>query len=115
MELQTFIQDALVQIATGVKKANDAVYNEYKDKESSHQIYKNSPFRMFSTLGDNAKRHSGIDFDVAVAVQSDSKIDGGAKIAVLNVVNIGGGTESSDSKSIQHRIKFSVGLHVDWD
>jgi hypothetical protein len=109
VELQTFIQDALVQIASGVVGANKEM------RKAEMAKYTNSPFRLHSNLGDNAKRHPGVDFDVAVSVQSDSKIDGGAKIAVMKVVNLGGGAESSDSHSIQHRIKFSVGLHQDVD
>ena len=115
MELQSFIKNALVQIATGVQEANETMFEKDKDGENAHNVYKKSPFRLYSNLGDRAKQHPGIDFDVAVAVQSDNKVDGGAKIAVLNVVNIGGGAEASDSHSIQHRIKFSIGLHQDVD
>ena len=113
MELQTFIKDALVQIANGVTDANSHIYEQHKD--GSKKIYTNSPFRLHSNLGDKAKSHSGVDFDVAVTVQSDSKMDAGAKIAVMNMLNVGGGVEESDSTNTQHRIKFSVGLHQDWD
>jgi hypothetical protein len=109
MELKSFIEDALVQIASGVISANKQMH------EKGMEEYENSPFRLYRNLGDHAKDYPGVDFDVGVSVQSDSKVDGGAKLAVLNVVNIGGGAETSDSHSIQHRIKFSVGLHQNVD
>jgi hypothetical protein len=109
MELQTFIQDALVQIASGVVGANKEM------RAAGMAKYTNSPFRLHSNLGDNAKKHPGVDFDVAVSVQSGSKAEGSGKIAVMDIVNIGGGAESTNAQSIQHRIKFSVGLHNNVD
>jgi hypothetical protein len=107
VELQTFIQDALVQIASGVVGANKEM------RKSEMAKYTNSPFRLHSNLGDNAKRHPGVDFDVAVSVESGRTTEGAGKIAVMDIVKIGGGAESSNSQSVQHRIKFSVGLHQD--
>jgi hypothetical protein len=112
MELQTFIQEALVQIANGVKNANKAIYDKYSSENET--ICKNYPFQIFSNMGLNSSGVPSIDFDVAVHAVSDTSARGGAKITVMDFVNIGGEADTSKSTSTQHRIKFSVGLQENW-
>lgn len=116
MELNEFIKATLVNIALGVKDANDHLHELLKDDASrSGNNFTQSPFRLHRNLGDNAQKHPGIDFDICVNVDKDLKKDGSGKVTVLSVVDIGGGVESSESKKIEHRIKFTIGVHQDWD
>jgi hypothetical protein len=115
MELDTFIKNALVKIAAGVKDANSEIYDKYSVKKDEQNIYANSPFRLHKNLGDSSKLHPGIDFDIAVTIQEDTKSSGSGKISVLNMISAGGGVDTSDSSNTQHRIKFSVGITNDWD
>ncbi|MDD5261837.1 MAG: hypothetical protein PHD76_08310 [Methylacidiphilales bacterium] len=108
MDLRTFVKTTLVEIAVGVKEANAEIHEKHGGK------YSQAPYRIHKNIG-GSKDIPGISFDVAVIVGSGSTDKAGAGISVAQVFGIGGSVESTANDSYAHRIKFSVGLHTDWD
>lgn len=104
VELSEFIRNALVQVANGVKKANE----ELKDP-SNHQF---EVFTLRHNIGDNSKI-PGIKFDVAVTTANSQKDKAGFFVAL---VQIGGGasTEKVGEGERVHRIQFEVGITNNW-
>ncbi|HBM90773.1 MAG TPA: hypothetical protein DD400_02705 [Rhodospirillaceae bacterium] len=102
MELKDFIQETLKEISAGVKGANSGIDG-----------CTDTPYCLYHTMGDNAKKHKGIDFDIAVTLSDKGETSGGAKISVAQVFGVGvkANTESSDVYA--HRIKFSIGVNED--
>jgi hypothetical protein len=92
MELRDFIKRALLDVVGGVEDANKEI----------------DRFRLTS------QRHHGTDengqkveFDISVIVNesSENNINGGLKIAALN---LGGDKRQSESNQNLHKIKFEV-------
>ena len=108
IELHDFIQNTLVQIALGVKEANDILFKDHEGK------YSRSPFRLHNNQGDN-NNNPGISFDVAVTASEASTDKAGAKISFAGVLGIDGSTEDTITDAYVHRIRFTVGIHQDWD
>lgn len=104
IELSDFIKSTLVDIARGVKEANDSL------KESSGR--QDSYFTLRANRGDNSKI-PGITFDIAVSASKNQKDKAGFMVALAT---IGGGanTEKGTAGEVAHRIKFEVGLHYDY-
>ena len=104
IELSEFIRNALIQIAKGVKEANDELKNPEKDQFEV--------FNLRHNKGDSSKI-PGIKFDVAVTAASGQKDKAGFFVAL---VNIGGGanTEKSKEGEVAHRIQFEVGVESTW-
>lgn len=104
IELSEFIKSTLVDIARGVREANNSL------KESSGQ--QDSYFTLLGNRGDNSKI-PGITFDIAVSASKNQKDKGGFMVALAT---IGGGasTEKGSAGEVAHRIKFEVGLHYDY-
>jgi hypothetical protein len=99
--LSDFIGNTLVEIARGVKKANDQLVDT---KNNIHQIYE-----LRSTRGDHSKA-LGIKFDVALSITASQKDKAGFFVALAN---IGGSanTEKEKGQDQQHRIQFEVGIN----
>ena len=104
IELSEFIRNALVQIAKGVREAND----ELKDP-GKHQY---EVYNLRHNIGDSAKI-PGVKFDVAVTAASRQTDKAGFFVAL---VNIGGGADTEKSKEGErvHRIQFEVGVENTW-
>jgi len=104
IELSEFIRSALIQIAKGVKEANDELKNPAKNQFEV--------FNLRHNKGDSSKI-PGIKFDVAVTAASGQKDKAGFFVAL---VNIGGGasTEKSKEGEVAHRIQFEVGVQDTW-
>jgi hypothetical protein len=109
IELRDFVKTTLVQIALGVSDANSEMHEKHGGK------YSKAPYRLHKNLGDHGKTVPGISFDIAVTASSGSSDKAGAKISVAQVFGIGASTEAAASDRQVHRIKFTVGLHTDWD
>ena len=92
MELKDFIKRALLDVVEGVDEAN-----KQKDR-----------FRLTSHkhagTGENGQK---IEFDISVVVNeaTENNINGGIKIAL---VNLGGTQKASEQNQNNHRIKFEV-------
>jgi hypothetical protein len=108
LDLNDFIKTTLVQIALGVRNANEELHKSHGGK------YSHAPYRLHNNIGDN-KNNSGVSFDVAVEVNSGTTDKAGAKISVAQIFNIGGSLEAKSNDKYLHRIKFVVGVHTDWD
>lgn len=104
IELSEFIRNALIQIAKGVKEANEELKNSEKNQFEV--------FNLRCNKGDSSKI-PGIKFDVAVTAASGQKDKAGFFVAL---VNIGGGanTEKSKEGEVAHRIQFEIGIESTW-
>ena len=108
IELHEFIKNTLVQIALGVKEANNQLHNEHGGQ------YSNAPYRLHQNIGDT-QNAPGVSFDVAITASAGTKDQAGAKIAVAQVLGIGVDKEATMNDTYFHRIRFVVGLHTDWN
>ena len=100
VQLKDFIETTLVNVAQGIRHANEKLVKEKYASES--------PFTLRPNRGDDAKI-PGVQFDVVVTATKGSKDQAGFVVAL---VNLGGGakTERSIGNEMMHRIKFEVGL-----
>lgn len=104
VELKEFITNTLVEIAHGIRGANEQLKNPDKQQ-----------FEVFSlrgNKGDNAKI-PGIQFDIAVTAAKNQKDKAGFMVALAS---IGGGAsaEKALSNELVHRIKFEIGIDSTW-
>ena len=103
IELNEFIKNVLVEIARGVRSANDELRNPDK-----HQ------FEVFS-LRDNRgdSKIPGVRFDVALTVGSQQKDKMGFFVALASM---GGGAnvEKQNANEMVHRIQFEIGVEGQW-
>ena len=91
MELNEFITNSLVEIATGIKNANVHLKDTYFEIE---------PYRRDKETG-------FVSFDLAVKT-NDSKVKGTkGGIQVLNV-GVGGNFDNTSTKEVANRIKFYI-------
>lgn len=104
IQLDDFIEGALVNIAQGIRKANKKLKNEEQASVSVYTLRRN--------IGD-ASKVPGIQFDVAVTALKQDKDKAGFVVALLN---IGGGAslEHSTGNEMVHRIKFEIGIDSNW-
>ena len=104
IELRDFIENELIDIAEGIKKANTRLMDRKNDQWEVFSLRQNK--------GDSAKI-PGIKFDVAVTAANKSKGKMGLMVAL---VNIGGGasTERSAESGMTHRIQFEIGINSEW-
>jgi hypothetical protein len=98
VELKDFIKTTLIEIAEGIKGANEEL--------------KCTVFSLRRNKGDLSKI-PGIQFDIAVTAAKNQKDKGGFMVAL---VNIGGGasTEKGISNEMVHRIKLEIGIEEEW-
>jgi len=104
VKLSKFVSDVLVEIAQGIRSANENL----KDPEKNQY----EVFSLRLNKGDFSKI-PGIKFDVAVTVASGQKEKAGFFVALAN---IGGGAnmEKSRGNEMAHRIQFEVGVDNTW-
>ena len=95
MELENFISESILQITTGLIKAQEQVSIYGVDIKTSG--------------GDIG--YSEIDFDVAVTTKKSKDLGGEVKLSVLGIdLKAGKGGDKSDT--IASRIKFSVQFSI---
>ena len=104
IELSVFIRNALIQIAKGVREANEEIKNPEKQQLEV--------FNLRHNKGDYSKI-AGIKFDVAVTVASGQKDKAGFFVALVNIGG-GAGIEKTKEGEIVHRIQFEVGVENTW-
>jgi len=104
IELKEFIKSALIQVAQGVREANDQLKNPDKNQ---YEV-----FNLRHNKGDSSKI-PGIKFDVAITAESGQKDKAGFFVALAN---IGGAasTEKSKGDELIHRIQFEIGVEDTW-
>jgi len=101
ISLSDFISNTLIEIAKGIKKAND----ELKDTENNiFHVY-----QLRDTISSSQKT-LGVKFDVALSASNSQKDKAGFVVALAS---IGGGanTEKHKDHEQQHRIQFEVGVN----
>ena len=107
MELKDFIRDALVQIAHGVRGANE----ELKKPPYQHpQQTVSDSFVLRQSRSES--KIPGVRFDVALTVGSQQKEKVGLFVALAS---LGGGISEERGKGneIVQRIQFEVGIEYD--
>jgi len=105
VQLSTFIENALIEIAKGVRGANEML------KEPN-----NNQFEVFS-LRDNrgdSNKIPGIKFDVAVTASAKQSDKASFVVALMHIAG-GANTEKSRGNETAHRIQFEVGIHGTWN
>ena len=104
VELKDFIQNVLVEVAQGIRGANETLKDP--DKGQFHV------FNLRSNRGDSSKI-PGIKFDVALSAATQQKDKAGF---FVTLVSMGGGasTEQAKGGETAHRIQFEVGINSDW-
>ncbi|MDZ7770159.1 MAG: hypothetical protein U5K38_14305 [Woeseiaceae bacterium] len=104
IELSDFVRNALLQIAKGVREANEELLDPEK-----HQYH---VFNLRHNKGDSPKV-PGIRCDVAVTASKGQKDRAGFFVAL---VNAGGGANTEkllEGQTVQ-RIQFQVGIESTW-
>jgi hypothetical protein len=104
IQLSDFVKDVLVEIARGVRSANDELKNSDKGQ---YQV-----FSLRHNQGDSSKI-PGIRFDVAVTAATQHKDKTGFFVALASI-GAGANTEKSNEKELAHRIQFEIGVASDW-
>ena len=106
MELNDFIRETLVQIASGIEGAQE----ELKQKDSEAIINTNITIIEDGMLATGGVRKSVeyIEFDVAVLVSDQVGKKVGAGITVASVFKVGASGESTTSHGSESRIKFKI-------
>lgn len=114
MDLQTFIQASLVQIANGIAGANGELKetgalvnprNLYPDKNGGHN------YGYIGSKGEAQRLVEFVEFDVAITVSQES--EKGGKIGLMvGALGVGVGGKSADENSSVSRIRFK--LPVAW-
>jgi hypothetical protein len=104
MDLETFVSQSLLEISTGLRRANEQI--------KSNSGIKDLPATYLLKPGSNADIGRGIQFDVAVTTSLEGKGSAGAglKLSVVEVTLGGGAAASSEQVS---RIKFTVAVNQD--
>lgn len=94
MDLQTFIERTITDIAAGLNK-------------SSQDIIDKSIGGGISDL-----QHMNVEFDIAVAASSENGTQADGKVTVLSVIGIGGKVSEKEMSQYTNRIKFTVPLKL---
>ena len=114
MDLQSFIKEALVQIAKGIEDAGEALQDSDAIVNPSNVVGTGGDrgTKVYGWLTDNRPESvrravQNIEFDVAVTAASGTETKGGIGIMVGMVV-VGSQGKSDASQTSQSRIQFSV-------
>ena len=104
VQLSEFVKDVLMEIARGVRDANEQLKNPEKQQYEVFSLRRNK--------GDSSKI-PGIKFDVAVTAASQQKDKAGF---FVTLVNIGGGanTDKAQGDEMVQRISFEIGVDSEW-
>ena len=113
LNLQEFIAEALVQIAQGVKDAQEKMGESgamINPKE--YAVQPSGQLQWFKGGFSSEQPHIGqnIEFDVAVEAVDKGTLKGG--IGVAGVINIGYKAEKDKENSTISRIKFSIPMFL---
>lgn len=111
MELREFVSDVLVQIAQGIKQADENV--GLAGGIASPAVRRTMPGAAgdahFTTL-DNGAPVFLVKFDVAVTVSNTGEQSGGGRLTVASIFSAGLEGKSTDAASTVSRVQFQVPL-----
>lgn len=104
MELKDFIKSTLVEIALGVREANEELS---KLEDGTGEL-----FKLRRKVSEKSAS-SNVEFDVALTAGNDQKDKAGFFVALANV---GGGanTEKGTTQENAHRVRFEVNISENW-
>ena len=106
MKLEDFISESIIQIITGVKKAQDfANKNQAIINPASIRLSNASGNAYYD--GDTLRPAQIIEFDISVTTKEDGQISGKAGI-FISAFKIGIEGKGGDENLISNRIKFEV-------
>ena len=94
MELKHFISETIKQITDGIIEGDRYVKEESKSTEGVRDQY------------------TKINFDIGVSVNDEKSSEAGAKIAVAQVLNIGGGASKNSKITNENRVQFELMINV---
>lgn len=114
MELKEFVTQALTQISEGVKESQESIRELGGYVNPAVRIGASAGASHVSSLSDGQNIYT-VDFNIAISVAESSGANAGAKLTVASVLNLGGGTNSSESNSTLSNISFKVPLALPVD
>ncbi|MDG1728968.1 MAG: hypothetical protein P8K68_00260 [Algibacter sp.] len=94
MELKEFISETIKQIADGLVEGHNHIKEKYEKSDGIQDAYKK------------------IHFDVAITSSDEDKINGGGKIKIASVFDLGAKAEGTSKTTNHNRIQFETFLHV---
>lgn len=111
MDVQTFVREALIQIARAVDDAERELGNTAAivNPKGVHTWVKEGIATTQYVEGFKGSLVQPVEFDVEVFAEHASSADGGAKLQV-GFVSLGGKGEASDRRGSASRIRFTVPL-----
>lgn len=104
MELKDFIKTTLVEIALGVRGANEKLSSI---NNGTGELYK---LRRNTSKSDVA---SNIEYDVALTVSEDQADKAGFFVALASI-GASANTEKSTNIGNTHRVKFEINVSENW-
>jgi len=104
VQLGDFIRNTLVQIAKGIREANEELKNPEKDQ---YEV-----FSLRHNKGDSAKI-PGVKFDMGVTAASGQTDKAGFFVALVIIGGVAN-TEKSKEGEVVRRIQFEVGIENSW-
>lgn len=102
MELDTFIEETLLQISKGIQSANEQLAPTRKKADGT-----DLPKLYLLAAGRKSEQGSGIHFDVAITSRTEGEGKSGGKIKLAVVEADLGGKIKQTAQAIS-RIQFSV-------
>lgn len=108
MDLQDFVKETLVQIASGVQAAQAEVRASGGIVNPAIQATSQNITNVVP--GVDGQNVYFVDFDVAVTVKDQSGTDGRAKLKVASFLSAGLGAELTTSNASTNRLTFKIPL-----
>ena len=110
MNIQDFIRASIVQIANGVREANQELKENGAIVNPQNLVPNNGSSPHYGFISDTkeiARMVESIEFDIAVTTTESTEAGGGLSISVAAVgMNLGG--RGSDSNTSISRLKFRL-------
>jgi dihydroxyacetone kinase len=106
VELKTFVKEAIVQIAEGIKEAQETKTGAYI---APLLQYSGDSNNKKLTITDNHSHNATqlITFDIAVTATEDNRKTGGATLKIIAAA-VGAEMEKSQQNSTVSRIRFEI-------
>ena len=90
MEIKEFVKNIIIDLDQAISEATN---------KTSREVY-------FTDKGDNRT----VEFDIAVSVEDTGDKQAGAKIKVLELIELGGSGSKKNKNSTVSRIKFGINI-----
>ncbi len=114
MDLNEFVNTALLQIVQGVKGAQEAVAKLGGAVSPAMSSHNKESSAYFGTV-DESQYVFLVDFDVAVSVSEAGGKKAGGKLQVASIFGINGEAQASHSSAATNRLSFKVPLALPVD